>query len=230
MSLVKGIKERQRQGFFPVISELKVRSKKAGDLLKGRDPVALVKEMASCPIAGISVVTEPLHFGGSLDLLKKVVASVSIPVLHKDFIRHKDQIKESKRIGASAILLIASILEKGELEELIETAKACGLEVLLEVHNIEEVNRIKDMEFDLLGINNRDIKLLETDDTGIELTEKLIKYCPKKKPIVSESAIASAFDVKRIKESGADAVLVGTAVMQADDMRFFLNQLTDVGW
>ena len=230
MSLVKGIKGRQKQGYFPVISELKIRSEKAGDLLRGRDPVSLVKQMEACPIAGISVVTESVHFGGSMDLLKKVVASVSVPVLHKDFIRDEDQIKESHRMGASAILLISSILNKESLEELIEQAKKLGLEVLLEVHTKEEVDRVRDMEFDLLGINNRDIKLLETDDTGVERTEELIRYCPKERPIISESAIVSAHDVKRAKEAGADAVLVGTAVMLSDDTQNFLNQLISVGW
>jgi len=230
MSLVRSIKERQKQGLFPVISELKIRSKKSGDLLRGRDPIALAKEMGSCPVAGISVVTEPVHFGGSMDLLKRVIASVDVPVLHKDFIKDKEQIKESQRMGSSAILLISSILSEKELEELIEAAKRYSVEVLLEVHTKEEVDIVKDMEFDLLGINNRDIKLFETDDTGIELTEALIKYCPKKRPIVSESAISSIYDVIRVKKAGAEAALVGTAVMLSDNMKSFLNQLIGVGW
>ncbi len=230
MSLVRSIKERQKQGLFPVISELKIRSKKAGDLLRDRDPLGLVREMSSCPVAGISVVTESAHFGGSMDLLKKVVASVSVPVLHKDFIRDKEQIKESQRIGSSAILLIASILNKKELEELIDAARRYQIEVLLEVHTREEIDKVKDMGFDLLGINNRDIKVLETDDTGIELTEALIKHCPKRCPIISESAIGAAHDLKRVKKAGADAVLVGTAVMLADNIKDFLDQLIGVGW
>jgi len=187
MSLVKSIRETQKKGIFPVISEIKIRSKKSGDLLKGRDPISLVKEMSSCPISGISVVTEPKHFGGSMDLLKKIISSVSIPVLHKDFIKNEEQIKESARIGSSAILLISSILNNKELEILIETAKRYKIEILLEVHKKEEIDRIKGMDFDLLGINNRDIKILEIDDTGVELTETLIRYCPKTKPIISES-------------------------------------------
>ena len=230
MSLVKSIRKRQRQGIFPVISELKVRSEKAGDLLKGRDPIALVKEMNACPVAGISVVTEPLHFGGSLDLLKRVANAVSFPVLHKDFIGEGEQIKESKRLGASAILLIASILDQKRLEVLIEAAKRYGMEVLLEVHTRKEMDMVKDMEFDLIGINNRDIKVLETDDTGVELTESLVRYCSTNRPFVSESAIGSADDVKRVKEAGADAVLVGTAVMLSNDMKGFLNRLAGVGW
>lgn len=230
MSLVRSIKKRKKQGLFPVISELKIRSEKAGDLLRGRDPLKLVKEMESCPVAGISVVTEAMHFGGSMDLLKKVISSVSAPVLHKDFIKDEEQIKESRRIGSSAILLISSILSKKELEGLIDAAKRYCIEVLLEVHTREELEEVKDMEFELLGINNRDIKILETDNTGVELTEELIKHCPDKWPIVSESAIQSANDVSRIKSAGADAVLVGTAVMLTDNTKAFLNELVGVGW
>ncbi len=230
MSLVKSIKRRQKQGFFPVISELKIRSKKAGDLLRGRDPIKLVKEMEKCPVAGISVVTEPVHFGGSMDLLKKVSASVSVPILHKDFIRDRIQIKESKKAGADAVLIIASILDKKEIEELVSTAKSYKIETLLEIHSEEDLKKIEGVEFDLLGINNRDIKVLETDDSGVEVTERLIKLCPKDCPVVSESSISSSYDVERVKKAGADAVLVGTAVMLAKDIKKFLNSLISVGW
>ncbi len=230
MSLVKSIKKRQKQKFFPVISEIKIRSKKAGDLLKGRDPIKLVKEMEKCPVAGISVVTEPVHFGGSMDLLKKVSASVSVPVLHKDFIRDRSQIKESKKAGADAVLIIASILNKKEIEELVSAAKNYEIETLLEIHSEDDLKKIEDIEFDLLGINNRNIKVLETDDSGVEITERLIKLCHRDCPIVSESSISSSYDVERVKRAGADAVLVGTAVMLAKDIKKFLKSLICVGW
>ncbi len=230
MSLVKSIKTRQKQKFFPVISELKIRSKKAGDLLRGRDPIRLVKEMEKCPVAGISVVTEPVHFGGSMELLKKVSSSVSVPILHKDFIRDRIQIKESKKAGADAVLIIASILNKKEIEELISAAKSYEIEVLLEIHSEDDLKKIEDIEFDLLGINNRDIKVLETDDAGVEVTERLIKLCPKDCPIVSESSISAFHDVEKVKKAGAHAVLVGTSVMLAEDIKKFLNSLILVGW
>lgn len=225
MSLVENIRKIQKKGLFPVISELKIRSKKRGDLLKGRDPLCLVKEMEKCPVAGISVVTERKNFGGSIELLKKVVSAVSLPVLHKDFIEDTYQIKESSKAGSSAILLISSILSRERLEILVEEAKRCGLEVLMEVHTKDDIEKIKDMDFDLLGINNRDIKILETDDTGVEHTERLIKECPKKVPIISESGIRGKDDVIRVKKAGADAVLVGTAVMLSSDIERFLKSL-----
>jgi indole-3-glycerol phosphate synthase len=230
MSLLESIRKRQKQKFFPVISELKIRSKKAGDLLKGRDPIRLVKEMEKCPIAGISVVTESTHFGGSMDLLKKVASCVSVPVLHKDFIKDRDQIIESKRAGSSAILIIASILSKKEIEELVDVAKSHNIEVLLEVHSVDDLKKLNHVEFDLLGINNRDIRVLETDDTGVELTEALIKFCPKDHPIISESSISCPSDVKRVKKAGVDGILVGTAAMLAQNIRDFLNSLISVGW
>jgi len=230
MSLVKSIREIQQKGLFPVISEIKLKSKKMGDLIGERDPIAIAREMESCPISGISVVTESRYFGGSMDLLKRVVNTVSVPVLHKDFIEDEEQIKESSRIGASAILLISSILAKRDLERLIDAGNRYGIEILLEVHTRDEIERIKGMDFDLLGINNRDIRILETDDTGAELTARLIRHCPKERPIISESGINSVNDLIRIKNSGVDAILIGTAVMLSDNIKGFLNQLIYVGW
>ncbi|MDL1970092.1 MAG: indole-3-glycerol-phosphate synthase [Candidatus Desulfofervidaceae bacterium] len=229
-SLVKNIRRRQEEGFFPVISEIKLRSKKAGDLLHGRDPLALVQEMATCPVAGISVVTEPRYFGGSMELLKNVAQSVDLPILHKDFIKTTKQIEESAKSGASAILLIASMLEDQELIKLLDAASKCGLESLLEVHTISEMQRVQQLPFDLLGINNRDITILEVDDTDVGHTEKLARYYNGKKPVISESSISTPDEVRRAGKAGADAVLVGTAVMCAPSISQFLKEMTSVGW
>jgi len=109
LSLSASIRKRQQEGWFPVISEIKVRSDKEGDLLRGRDPVALAREMAQRPVAGISVVTERFHFGGQMGLLRAVAAAVDLPVLHKDFITTERQIEESATGGSSAVLLIAAV-------------------------------------------------------------------------------------------------------------------------
>jgi len=186
--------------------------------------------METCSVAGMSVVTESKYFGGSMDLLKKIASSTSIPVLHKDFIKDEEQIKESKKTGASSILLIASMLSKKELETLVETAKRVQIETLVEVHTLEDVVLIKDLECDMIGINNRDIKILETDDTGVEVTESIIRRLSKRKPIISESGIMGRNDAIRAKKTGADAILVGTAVMLADNIKRFLNELIQVGW
>jgi indole-3-glycerol phosphate synthase len=229
-SLVRAIRQRQEQGLFPVISEIKVRSEKEGDLLVGRDPFSLVREMATCPVAGISVVTEPHYFGGSEELLRRVTQSVSLPVLRKDFIDSPSQIEQSARDGAAAVLLIASLLEDGQIAELVDAARIHGLESLVEVHTMSDMERVRRLEFDLLGINNRDIQVLEVDDTDVECTERLARYHDRTKPLISESSIASTDDVLRAGRAGADAVLVGTAVMRASNIPSLLKSMISVGW
>lgn len=229
-ALSESIRKRQREGRFPVISEVKVRSEKEGDLLHGRDAVALAREMARHPVAGISVVTEPIHFGGTMELLRAVAAAVDLPVLHKDFITTERQVEASADCGASALLLIAAMLDTPRLSRLIETARRCGLETLVEAHTLAEVQRIVPLAFDLMGINNRDITICEVDDNDVSMTEALAGHCRGARILISESAISSAEHVRRAGRQGADAVLVGTAVLKAADTLGFLNELTSVGW
>ncbi|WP_084219004.1 indole-3-glycerol-phosphate synthase [Syntrophorhabdus aromaticivorans] len=230
LSLSASIRKRQQEGWFPVISEIKVRSDKEGDLLGRRDPVELAREMVRCPVAGISVVTEPEHFGGSMGLLRSVAAAVGLPVLHKDFITSERRIEESAAFGASAILLIAAMLGTEQLARLIEAAKNCGLETLVEAHTLTEVRRIEDLGFDLMGINNRDITVYETDDDDVARTEDLARFCGQGRPLISESSINTAEEVRRAGRSGADAVLIGTAVLKAEPMSELLGELVSVGW
>ena len=230
MSLSASIRSRQVEGIFPVISEIKVRSDKEGDLLRGRDPVALAREMAACPVAGISVVTEPTHFGGSMNLLTEIAAAVDLPVLHKDFITSKRQIEESAAAGAAAILLITAMLEIDQLARLIDYARERSLETLVEAHDRKEIEKIRHLPFDLMGINNRDITIFEIDDSDVGRTEDLARFCTGTRLLISESSINSAEDVKRAGASGADAVLVGTAILKAPSIPEFLRELTAAGW
>ena len=229
-SLTASIKRRQGEVRFPVISEIKVRSDKEGDLLRGRDPVRLAKEMARLPVAGISVVTEPEHFGGHMDLLRAIAAAVDVPVLHKDFITSARQIRESADCGASAVLLIAAMLGTEQLICLVDEARSQGLETLVEVHTIEEMGKMACLEFDLMGINNRDITIYETDDGNVDRTETLAAACRRDRPLISESSIHHAGEVRRVGRSGADAVLIGTAVLKSECMAGFLSELIGVGW
>lgn len=230
LSLSASIRKRQAEGRFPVISEIKVRSEKEGDLLAGRDAVALAREMTRHPVAGISVVTEPHHFGGHMDLLRAVAAAVDVPVLHKDFITTEDQIRESAESGASAVLLITAMLAENQMAMLIDVATRHGLETLVEAHNRTEAERIQYLAFDIMGINNRDITVLEVDDTDVARTEDLARFCKGRRPLISESSIRHAEDVRRAGKSGADAVLVGTAVLKAPSTAALLNELISVGW
>ncbi len=229
-SLSASIRRRQREGYFPVISEIKVRSEKEGDLLRGRDPVALAREMAQRPVAGISVVTEARHFGGSMDLLRAVAAALNVPILHKDFISTERQIEESAAAGASAVLLITSMLEAEQMGRLIQAARRCGLEALVEAHSLDEMKQVRHLPFDLMGINNRDITIFEVDDTNVSRTEEIAGSCKDARVLISESSISSAADVARAGKCGADAVLVGTAVLKAAKTTDFLDELISVGW
>lgn len=229
-SLAASIQARQSAGVFPVVSEVKVRSAKEGDLLGRRDPVDYARTMTAAGVAGISVVTEPEHFGGSMDLLRRVVAAVDLPVLHKDFVTTAAQVEESRAAGASAVLLIASMLEPDLLAELVDHARAVGIESLVEAHTAAEAGLVRDLPVDLMGINNRDITILEVDDTDVARTQQLAALRRPGVPLVSESSITSAADVRRAGRAGADAVLVGTAVLRAADTAAFLGELTGVGW
>ena len=230
LSLSASIRKRQQEGWFPVIAEIKVRSDKEGDLLRGRDPAELAQEMARSPISGISVVTEPAHFGGDIGILRAVAAAVDVPLLHKDFIATERQIEESAASGASAVLLIAALLGRGVMRSLIAKARRCGLETRVEAHPVAELEGLEPFDFDLLGINNRDITIFEVDDGDVTRTEDLARFRKGGRLLVSESSIRTAGEVRRAGRSGADAVLVGTAILQAPATPDILAELTSVGW
>ena len=230
LTLSESIRLQQQEERFPVISEIKVRSEKGGDLLRGRDPAQLARQMAEQPVAGISVVTEPEHFGGSMDILRVVAHAVSVPVLHKDFITTERQIEASAAFGASAVLLITAMLDTDRMIRLIEKARELGLETLVEAHDLAEVERVRRLPFDLMGINNRDITIFEVDDDDVSRTETLAAACRSGRLLISESSISSAADVRRAGRSGADAVLVGTALLQPESPVELLSQMIAVGW
>src|SRR5262249_30578505 len=166
LNLTSSIRRRQAEGRLPVLSEIKVRSPNEGDLLRGRDPLALAPTMAARPVAGIWVVTEPREFGGSLVLLRDVTAAVDAPVLRKDFVRDRTGLEETVSAGAAAILLTVGMIERDVFSGLHEAAHELGLETLVEVHDTAELEwvRSQGLEPDILGINNRDIQIGEIDD------------------------------------------------------------------
>lgn len=215
---------KHHSGIIPVIPDIKTRSPGEGDLLQGRDPVEIAKALERAGAPALSVVTEPEYFGGTPNLLQQVARAVSIPVLHKDFVNNRSQLKESVDLGAGAVLLIASMLEKDQLFKLVEDAWQLGLEPLVEIHDETELAIIRELDLPLLGINNRKIVELETDDGNVTTTERLIGMVRTGTLIISESSLVCPGDVKRAIAAGAHAVLVGTALLQAFDMvEMFLN-------
>lgn len=231
-SLVASLRRRQQQGLLPLLSEIKVRSPKEGDLLRGRTPTALAQLMGACPIAGLSVVTEPLDFGGDLTLLTQVKAQVAVPILCKDFHQKVANLEAAAAAGADAVLLIVSMLTDTQLLELQAAAQRLGLETLVEAHSSADLQRIGSLALqpDILGINNRDILVRETDDGDVSRTEQLAALLPKGVPVLSESSIRGPDDARRARDAGADAVLVGTSILLAADPAQAIQDLVNVGW
>jgi indole-3-glycerol phosphate synthase len=217
---------------MPVLSEIKVRSPKDGDLLRGRAPEALAGAMAACPIAGLSVVTEADDFGGDLDIIRRVRSVVPVPILRKDFLRTEADLDETVEAGADAVLLTVCMQDDESLARLHAAARERGLETLVEVHDEHDVNRVRALGLrpDLLGINNRDILVREIDDGDVTVTERLAAAFPGDTILLSESAIAGPEDAVRARAAGADAVLVGTSILRAPDPGAAIRALVGVGW
>jgi indole-3-glycerol phosphate synthase len=218
---------------MPVLSEIKVRSPKEGDLLRGRAPEDLAAAMAATPIAGLSVVTEPVDFGGSLDLVRRVRPLVEVPILRKDFVRSDADLDATVEAGADVLLVTVCIYDDDEvLAGLHAGAQARGLETLVEVRDDKDIARLAELglQADLLGVNNRDILVREVDDGDVSVTERLASALPAGVPLLSESSIRGADDARRARSAGADAVLVGTSILQAPDPAEAIRALVAVGW
>lgn len=215
---IEALKKRGEQGYYPVIPDIKCRSPKEGDLLQGRDPVEVAMALAVAGAPVLSVVTESVHFGGSLRLLSDIVRETGLPVLRKDFIKEKEDLYQTKEAGGSAILLICSMLEEYLLKEFYQEALQIGLEPLVEAHNREELLLAETLGARLVGINNRNILALEKDEGTVSSTQQLAAHKPPGSFLISESGILTEGDVHLARSAGADAVLVGTALWQASDM------------
>lgn len=207
-----------------VISEFKRKSPSKGILNGQADIIEVTGEYEKAGASAISVLTDK-HFGGDIGDLIKVFGKVDIPLLRKDFIIDKFQIYEARSIGASAILLIASVLEKEEIEDLSELAAELDLDVLLELYSPEELKKIPD-KVKIIGINNRDLKTFQVNiEQSIRLAEKLPDDVLK----VSESGISVVKTIKDLYTKGFKAFLIGEKFMQTRDpgssCEKFMNEL-----
>jgi len=212
-----------------LISEIKRSSPSKGIIRKDLDVASVASAMERGGAAGISVLTEPMHFKGSLRDLMLVRESVSIPILMKDLIVDRSQVDAASRIGADAVLLIKGIFERDyadrSLEGMIDYVHSKKMEVLLEVHSKDEFRSAIGLKVDLVGINNRNLKTLGVD---INTTEEILR---KRKIdnfiVVSESGIESQADVCFLRGAGARAFLVGTSVMSADNVEEKVRELVE---
>lgn len=213
---------------FSVVADIKPRSPEHGDLLRGRNPVdiALQLEALGCPC--LTNVTEYVHFGGSLAILRMICRAVKIPVLRKDFIKTGDDLKATQEAGAAGVLIGCSSLPLEENEVLYHQALELGLEPLVETHTADDMSFAVSLGAKLIGINNRDIEKLELDGGTVDKTSELIGIVPKGSVIISESGILTPEDVKRAKDFGVNAILVGSALLLANDLERMYRKMSTV--
>ncbi len=196
-----------------VIAELKRRSPSGGVLRSDLDPVAVAATYKSAGAAAISVLTDGPDFGGSLDDLVAVRAAVEVPVLRKDFVVSPVQIAEARVAGADWVLLIAALFDDAGLDDALDAARRCGAGALVEVHTDSDLDRALGAGVRCIGINNRDLRTLATD---LRTFARLRARVPDGVVTVAESGARDATDVARLVGEGADAVLVGEALMREE--------------
>jgi indole-3-glycerol phosphate synthase len=204
-----------------VIAEVKGASPSRGTIRQDFVPGNIAVSMVSGGAVGISVLTEPKHFQGSLVNIAKVRQAVNVPVLMKDIVVNPIQLDVASKVGANAVLLIQSLFDRGYCEfgvnEMITKAHSKNLEVLLETHDEAEFVRAVETEADLIGINNRNLAMLTVD---LNVTKNVLAKCSSKgKVVVSESGISSTVDLRFLRECGARAFLIGSALMLADNVK-----------
>jgi len=205
-----------------LIAEVKQASPSRGALNPNLNPTKLAKTYAEGGAAAISVLTEENYFKGSIDHLTEIRDAVKLPLLRKDFIFDPYQIYESHAYGADALLLIGAILSQEQLNELLSLSHSFGLKCLVEVHNEAEIERALLSGAEIIGINNRDLNTLTVD---INTTRRLRPLIPEQRTVVSESGIKSQSDVKKLREWGVNAMLVGETLVTASDILTKIREL-----
>ncbi len=204
------------------ICELKKASPSKGLICPDFDYLKFAHEYEDNGVNAISCLTEPTKFLGSLKILEEVTNNINLPVLRKDFIVDPYQIYEAKLAGASAVLLIVALLEQDELESLFQLTKQLGMDALVEVHNLKEINKALTAGVDIIGINNRDLRDFTVD---LKTSAELSKYLPETVIRISESGIHSAEDVKFLAKNNFNGVLIGEQLMTGNNIPDNLKQL-----
>lgn len=219
---VRALREAVDGGAPGVIAEIKKASPSRGVIREDFDPESIAKSYAGSGATCLSVLTDQDFFMGSDGDLSTARAACELPVLRKDFTIDPYQVAEARAIGADCILLIAAILNDAEIGELSSAASDFGLDVLIEVHDRDELERALALETPLLGINNRDLKTFET---RLQTTISLIEHIPPGRIVVTESGIHTPEDVALMRSHGVAAFLIGEAFMRAPDPGAMLAKL-----
>jgi indole-3-glycerol phosphate synthase len=199
-----------------IIAEVKKASPSKGLIAEDFDYIEIAKEYEQAGASAISVLTEPYFFQGSNDFLKEISENVNIPLLRKDFTIDEYMIWEAKSLGASAILLIVSILDDDQLKDYLDLAHELGLSAIVETHDADEIRTAIDAGAQIIGVNNRNLADFTVD---INNSINLRSLVSDDITFISESGIKTKEDVTRLKENNVDAVLIGETLMRSDDKK-----------
>ena len=214
-----------RRADVAVIAEVKRRSPSKGMINTAIDAAAQARSYARGGAAALSILTEPVEFGGSIDDLRDARQATSLPTLKKDFHVHPVQVLEARAVGASAMLLIARALPPDRLREMAEEAAALGVEVLVEVRSEAELEDAIAIESAVIGVNARDLETLIIEP---DVTRRLMPLIPADRIAIAESGVGSRADIERVACLGADAVLVGSSISASADPSAAVAALTGV--
>ena len=201
-----------------LITEIKFSSPSLGKIRTISDPVSIAKSMIAGGSSALSILTQPYLFNGSPEYFIQVRQAVDVPLLMKDIMVDKIQIDAAQKIGADYMLLIQSLFDQGHLkdiDEFIDYGHKKGLNILLEVHTVEEFKNALGTNADLIGINNRN---LDTLDIDLNTTSKILSDFDKSRPIISESGIESPQDIINLRKAGASGFLIGSSIMKTDNI------------
>ncbi len=203
-----------------VIAEIKKASPSKGLLCPGLDPPGLARSYVRGGARAISVITDETFFRGSLEYLAAVREAVEIPLLRKDFILDPIQIEEARAFGADAVLLIVAALSPEQLGELLGYTRRLRLSALVEVHDEEELETALSVGARIIGINNRNLR---TFQVSVETTLRLLPRIPADRVVVAESGLSEASTLRRLKEAGVHAVLIGEALVKSSNPEYLLE-------
>ena len=210
-----------------LITEVKFSSPALGNIRKISDPVEIAIKMVDGGATALSVLTQPYLFHGSPEFFMKIRNKVKIPMLMKDITINKIQIDAAKNMGADYFLLIQSLFDKKlipDMDELIDYGHKNGLKVLVEAHTLEEFDNASNTNADIIGINNRNLDTLKID---LNTTKHILEKSDYSKIVISESGIESQEDIRFLHKCGADAYLVGSSIMQTDDIQATVQNLVN---
>lgn len=222
----RGFAHAVRRGKPAVIAEMKKASPSRGVIRKNFDPSTIAESYEAAGAACLSVLTDRDFFQGSDEHLAQARAATGLPLLRKDFVIDEYQVYEARALGADCILLIAAALDPERIARFSGLAEQLGLDVLVEVHDARELHGALQTAPALLGINNRDLR---TFDTSLDTTLSLLGDVPEGTTVVTESGIRTRNDVRRMRDAGVEAFLVGEAFMRASDPGSALRELFDAG-